>query len=197
MRWRRCSKTVSKRSETRKWIILTGLLLVTSVVSALEVHVTAAETAIGVDLVYEIVGIDAERLVESLAEGHVAEFQFSARLYRSASGLAAVFGDQLEVEHEETITVRWDVFSRRYVAGVAGQEPEYFDSIDAFLARVSSFRMGIPAVSLSDRRYFLARVALTPERIPPALSIVEVFFSGDRVVTPWIRVTADTPRSDR
>ncbi len=196
MRSRRCLKIVSKRSDARKWIILVGLFLVTSVVPALEVRASSAETAFGVDVVFQVDGIDAERLVESLSDGHVAEFQYSVRLYRSSSGLAALFGDQLEIEHDETMTVRWDVFSRRYVAVVSGGDSEYFDSMADFLSRISAFRVTVPAVSLSDRHFLLARVEITPERIPPALRIVEVFYTGDRVVTPWVRVTTDSIRSD-
>ena len=190
------SKTASRRTR-----LLLGIVLLCLVPSAALGAAGTANIALEHSRENLIVHLRAENLDiaavrTTLRDGGNARINFSIRVYRLRSGIAALLGDTLLYEHTRTFVATSDLFSSDYLIRTSGGNGEQrFSSFRDFIAAFTSTRHRIAREQLpgGGKLVIKCRVELISRELVPPFTLLRPIVPGIEQSTPWQSARIPSP----
>ncbi len=189
-----CSKTVSRRSDRFRLLVLLAALTLPAALAggqSLDVRVASGPEGIRASLLFR--WARQEELVASLRDGMEARIVFTLRVYQRRSGFFPFPRDRLVVQTTVARSAFWDFLDRIFVVesddGTRSAYQNATDLLNGFFS-LTDFLLLHGPLGREEPRYVTARARLEPVRLMAPLTIVTLAGAAASYTTPWTRKAA-------
>lgn len=190
MRWRRFSRTDSRKNPARAISAFVLLLTASALPAQLQHETTIGADAESLGVTVTVAGADLDTLFTTLEEGMRARVEFRVRISVPRGRPLRILGDQLLREFRPGIEARYDPFLSAYVlVSDDGTTAVYHDEVAFYadLFTLRNYRIPWSAIRGNGRIIVETSVEYTPIVFVPGLSILSLFTANRSETSAWSR----------